>query len=129
MVVKAHVSALPFVLAAKVRKGSSGDCLKSMSSALRTPIATGMTANSRIVCFTTSIELVCMPGCAFRIKSPSVSEAHWNSCIGAVSSDMLDPILKASHLLMKLFHTSSSTPMSILGRSSFGWGADSRVDG
>ena len=57
---------------------------------------------------------------AFKILSPSAGPAHWKSWNGVEASVMLEPERNTCQRRTNIFHSSIDTPISSLGRSSFG---------
>ena len=52
--------------------------------------------------------------------SPSSSPTHWKSCDDEASGSRSDPDTNTPHQRLKMFHSSSVTPIFTFGRSSFG---------
>ena len=61
-----------------------------------------------------------MDGSVLSRLSPSSSPAHWKSFDDEASGSRLDPDTNTSHRRLKMFLSSSVTPIFTFGRSSFG---------
>ena len=61
-----------------------------------------------------------MDGSVLSRLSPNSSPAHWKSCDDEASGSRPDPDTNTSHRRLKMFHSSSVTPIFTFGRSSFG---------
>ena len=64
--------------------------------------------------------LATMDGSVLSRLSPSSSPAHGKSCDDEASGSRPDPDRNTSHRRLKMFHSSSVTPIFTFGRSSFG---------
>lgn len=85
-----------------------------------TQVAPGITVGERIIAGSWGKDSIAALGFVLRRLSPCSPAAHWNSWESAEVSLTFDPVWKTSQHLVKTFHSSSVTPTSILGRSSFG---------
>ena len=79
-----------------------------------------MTASDCMAPMTTEVGLLTMDGSVLSRLSPSSSPAHWKSCDDEASGSRPDPDTNTSHRRLKMFHSSSVTPIFTFGRSSFG---------
>ena len=61
-----------------------------------------------------------MDGSVLSRLSPSSSPAHWKSCDDEASESIQDPDTNTPHRRLKMFHSSSVTPIFTVGRSGFG---------
>ena len=61
-----------------------------------------------------------MDGSVLSRLSPSSSPASWKSCDDEASGSRPDQDTNTSHRRLKMFHSSSVTPIFTFGRSSFG---------
>ena len=69
---------------------------------------------------TTEVGFFTMDGSVLSRLSPNSSPAHWKSYDDEASGSRPDPDTNTSHRRLKMFHSSSVTPMFIFGLSSFG---------
>ena len=83
-------------------------------------VATGITARERIADKRLSRDSDVACWFAFKILSPSAGPARWKSWDGADASVMPEPERNTCQRRTNIFHSSIDTPVSILGRSSFG---------
>ena len=79
-----------------------------------------MTASDCMAPVTTEVRLLTMDGSVLSRLSPSSSPASWKSCDDEASGSRPDQDTNTSHRRLKMFHSSSVTPIFTFGRSSFG---------
>ena len=71
-----------------------------------------------VAAMTTEVGLLTMGRSVLRRISPSWSPAHWQSCVDKASGSR--PDTNTSHRRLKMFHSSSVSPIFTFGRSSVG---------
>ena len=83
-------------------------------------VATSMTANDGMAASNVGRDSSDIFGLALRRLSPSPVSVHWNNWEVADASSFSDPDLKTSQWRVTMFHSSTVTPILILGCPSFG---------
>ena len=89
----------------------------AMSSALNTPMTTGITAKLRIASNNSSVGLYTTLASNLNRESQRSWLAHWKNQVDAVASLMLEPCLNISHRRVNTCHSSSVMPILPLEQS------------
>ena len=79
-----------------------------------------MTASDFMAAMPTEVGLLTMDGSGLSRLSPNSSPTHWKGYDDEASGSRPDPDTNTSHRRLKMFDSSSVTPIFTFGRSSFG---------